>query len=233
MRFATWLLTLCTFLVLALVVIRVVPCMMHVHHIYVATWLNLKCRYISILICLGMVRLVRVDGIWDKSHFAHNKYMASLLPRSKFFQLQKLQTPLIDLLDECNYAWSAELETGGGCMDEAIVPHTGVGYLGLRLYIARKPHAGVIKLYVLEENTGGYVVVVYLYTRRRGKVQRLRHVQGSSMPSAWSAFGHDSFHRRPCSWPTASSGAIAWRKTLHGLVVLSSCSPRRTTAMPG
>ena len=40
------------------------------------------CRYNSFLICLGMVRPVHKDGIWDKKHLAHNKYMASLLPRS-------------------------------------------------------------------------------------------------------------------------------------------------------
>ena len=47
------------------------------------------CRYNSFQICLGMVLPVQVDGIWDKRHLAYNKYIASLLPRSMYYRLQK------------------------------------------------------------------------------------------------------------------------------------------------
>ena len=53
------------------------------------------------------------------------------------------------------------------CGDEAIIPHTGRRCLGLRQCIGRQPPATGIKLYVLVDNTGGYVVDTYLYTRRR------------------------------------------------------------------
>ena len=63
---------------------------------------------------------------------------------------------------------------GAVCGDETIVPHTGGRCMGLRQYIARKPNATGIRLYVLADNIGGggYVVDVYLYTGRRGKVRR-------------------------------------------------------------
>ena len=158
-----------------------------------------------------MVRPVQVDGIWDKKHLAYNKYMASLLPRSMYYRLQKfLRTDVTDLLEECNSVWSAAMDIGGAvCGDEAIVPHTGGRCMGLQQYIARKPHATDIKLYVLADNTGGYVVDVYLYTGRRG----LGRVQGTSMPSASWGSGHDSSHLGPCSWPIASSEAMPWHKT--------------------
>ena len=115
------------------------------------------CRYNSFLICLGMVRPVQVDGIWDKKHLAYNKYMASLLPRSMYYGLQKLlRTDVTDLLEECNSVWSAAWDIGGAvCGVEPIVPHTGGRCMGLRQCIARKPHATGIKLYVLADNTGG------------------------------------------------------------------------------
>ena len=40
---------------------------------------------------------------------------------------------------------------GAVCGDEAIVPHTSGRCMGLRQYIARKPHATGIKLYVLAD----------------------------------------------------------------------------------
>ena len=60
--------------------------------------------------------------------------------------------------------WSAAWDIGGAvCGEEAIVPHSGGRCMGLRQYIARKPHATGIQLYVLADNTGGYVLDVYLY----------------------------------------------------------------------
>ena len=139
------------------------------------------CRYNSFLICLGTVRPVQVDGIPDKKHLAYNRYMASLLPRSMYYRLQKLlRTDVTDLLEECNSVWSAAWDIGGAvCGDEAIVPHTGGRCMGLRQYIARKPHASGIKLYVLADNTEGYVVDVYLYTGRRGRVRRFGSCAGN------------------------------------------------------
>ena len=117
---------------------------------------------------------MQVDGIWDNCHLAYNKYMASLFPREIYYRLQRLlRTDVTDLIEECNATWSAAWEIGGAvCGDEAVVPHSGCRCLGLRQYIARKPHSTGIKLYVLADNGGGYVFDVYLYTGRRGKVRR-------------------------------------------------------------
>ena len=117
---------------------------------------------------------MQVDGIWDKRHLAYNKYMASLLPQEIYYRLQRLlRTDVTDLIEECNATWSAAWEIGGAvCGDEAVVPHSGGRCLGLRQYIARKPHSTGIKLYVLADNGGGYVFDVYLYTGRCGKVRR-------------------------------------------------------------
>ena len=132
------------------------------------------CRYNDFPICLGMVCPMQVDGIWDKRHFAYNKYMASLPPREIYCCLQRLlRTDVTDLIEECNATWSAAWEIGGAVFgDEAVVPHSGGRRLGLRQYIARKPHSTGIKLCVLADNGGGYVFDVYLYTGRRGKVRR-------------------------------------------------------------
>ena len=77
-----------------------------------------------------MVRPVQVDGIWDKKHLAYNKYMASLLPRSMYYRLQKLlRTDVIDLLEECNSVWTAALDIGVAvCGDVRIVYSDLVGY---------------------------------------------------------------------------------------------------------
>ena len=115
------------------------------------------CRYNDFLICLGMVRPMQVDGIWDKRHLAYNKYMASLLTREIYYHLQRLlRTDRTDLIEECNGTWSGAWKTGGAVGgDKAVVPHNGGRCLGLRQYIARKPHSTGIKLYVLADNGGG------------------------------------------------------------------------------
>ena len=135
------------------------------------------CRYNSFLICLGMVRPVQVDGIWDKNHLAYNKYMASLLPRSMYYRLQRLlRTDVTDLLEECNSVWSAAWHIGGAvCGDEAIVPHTGGRCMGPWQYIARKPHATGIKLYILGDNTRGGT----LWTSTSRRVRRFRSCAGN------------------------------------------------------
>ena len=80
---------------------------------------------------------------------------------------------MTDSIEECNATWSVAWEIGGAvCGDNTVVPHNGGRCLGLRQYIARKPHSTGIKLYVLAENGGGYVFDIYLYTGRRGKVRR-------------------------------------------------------------
>ena len=85
------------------------------------------CRYNAFLICLGTVRPMQVDGIWDKRHLAYKKYMASPLPREIYHRLQRLlRTDVTDLIEECNATWSAAWEIGGAvCGDEAVVPHSG------------------------------------------------------------------------------------------------------------
>ena len=90
---------------------------------------------------------MQVDGIWDKRHLAYNKYMAPLLPSEIYHRLQRLlRTDVTDLIEECNATWGAAWEIGGAVHgDEAVVPHNGGRCLGLRQYIARKPHSTGIK----------------------------------------------------------------------------------------
>ena len=107
--------------------------------------------------------------------------MASLLPRGRYYALQKaLSTDVTDLLEECNAAWAAAWEIGGAvCGDEALVPHAVGGSIGLRQYIARKPHSTGIKFYVLCDNTHGQVLEFYLYTGRRGHLRRYGSCSGN------------------------------------------------------
>ena len=98
--------------------------------------------------------------------------------------LQKaLRTDVTDLLEECNAAWAAAWEIGGGgvgvCGDQALVAHTGGRSIGIRQYIARKPHSTGIKFYVLCDNTHGCVLDVYLYTGRRGCPRRYGSCNGN------------------------------------------------------
>ena len=112
--------------------------------------------------------------------------------------------------------WSAAWHIGGAlCRDEAIVPHTGGRCMGLRQYIARKPHASGIKLYVLADNTGGSTPAV------GGESGGLGRVRGTSMPSASWGSGHDSSHLGPYSWPIASSEPIPWHKTSRPVAPLT------------
>ena len=101
------------------------------------------CMYNDFLTCLGMVRSMHVDGIWDKSHLAYNKYMTYLLAREIYCRVQRLlRTHVTDLIEECNATWSAAWEIGGAvCGDEAVVPHSGGRCLWPRQYIARKSHS--------------------------------------------------------------------------------------------
>ena len=130
-------------------------------------------RYNAFLICLGMVTPMQVDGVWQTNNLAYNRYMASLLPRGKYYALRKaLRTDVTDLLEECHATCAAAWEIGAVCGDKALGPHTGGRSMGLCQYIARKPFSTGIKLYVPCDNTHGYVLGVYVYTGCRG---RLRH----------------------------------------------------------
>ena len=72
-------------------------------------------RYNAFLTCLSMVRPMHVDGVWKTNHLAYNCYMASLLPRGRYYARQKaLRTDVTDLLEECNAAWAAAWDIGGG-----------------------------------------------------------------------------------------------------------------------
>ena len=68
---------------------------------------------------------------------------------------------------------------GAICGDEALVPQTRGRSIGLRQYIARKPHSTSIKLYVLCDNTHGYILDVYVYTGCRGRLRRYGSCSGN------------------------------------------------------
>ena len=105
------------------------------------------CRYNDFLICLGMIRPMQEDGIWDKCHLAYNKYIASLVPREIYYRLQRLlRTDVTHLIEECNARWSAAWEIGGAiCGDQVVISHSGGRCPGLRQYIPCKPHSTSIK----------------------------------------------------------------------------------------
>ena len=105
----------------------------------------------------------------------YNTKPASLLPRNISCCVERLlRIDVVLLMDECNATWSAPREiVGAVCEQEALVTHTGGWCLGLRLYIARKPNATGINLYVLADNRWGYVFHDYLYKGCRGKVRCL------------------------------------------------------------
>ena len=111
--------------------------------------------------------------------------------------------------------WSAAWDIGGAvCGDKAIVPHTGGRCMGLRQYIARKPHATGKNLNVLADNTGGGTLWTSTTTPAVGVGSGgLGRVGGTSMPSALWGSRHDSSHPGPCSWPIASSEPMPWHKT--------------------
>ena len=138
-------------------------------------------RHNAFRMCLGIVRPMQVDGVWDTIQWAYNRYMARLLPRGKYYALQKaLGTDVTDLLEECNAAWAAAWEIGGAvCGDEALLPHTGGRSIGLRQYGARKPHSTGIKLYFLCDNTHGNLLDIYLYTGRCGRLRRYGSCNGN------------------------------------------------------
>ena len=69
---------------------------------------------------------------------------------------------MTDLIKECNATrlsvWEIRRAVYG---DEAVGPQWSNSH-GPRQYIARKPHSTAIKMYVLCDNTYGYVSDVYL-----------------------------------------------------------------------
>ena len=84
-----------------------------------------------------------------------------------------LCTVVTDLVEECNATSLSASEIGGAtCGDAAVVRHMGSHWSGLPQYIAHKPLSLGIKLYVLCDNTFGYVMGVYLYIWRRGRIRQ-------------------------------------------------------------
>ena len=129
---------------------------------------------------------MQVYGIWNKSHLAYNKFMGSLVPREIYYRLQRLlRTDVMDLIEECDTALSNPWEIGRAVReDEAVVPHTGGRCLGLRQYIACKPHS----IGILADNGGGgggYVfncnpfVVAHVSQKKRKKQNEMLQNLGS------------------------------------------------------
>ena len=83
-----------------------------------------------------------------------------------------IRPDVVELLEECNGQWAGAWRLGGAaCGDESVVPHKGIRAGPLRMFIAHKPHSTGIKLYCLSDATSGYVVDMYLYTGRRGRLR--------------------------------------------------------------
>ena len=93
----------------------------------------------------------------------------------RYYRLNRLlRTDVPDLIEECDATWLLAWEIGGGgvCGDEAVVPRTGSNWHEVRQYIAHKAHSTNITLYLLCDNTYGYVFDVYLYKGRRGRIRQ-------------------------------------------------------------
>ena len=59
-------------------------------------------RYNALLILLGMVRPMQVDGVWDRKGLLYNPYMANMLTRRQYYLLQwLLRTDVVSLLEDC------------------------------------------------------------------------------------------------------------------------------------
>ena len=123
--------------------------------------------------CLRMVRPMQVDGIWDKSHLAYDKYIPSLVPPENYSRLRKLVgTNVTDFFQECNATWSAAWKISGAvCGNEALVPHTGGRCLELSSTLAVGPILQASNCTSLRTIRGGYVFDVYLHTGRGSKVR--------------------------------------------------------------
>ena len=131
-------------------------------------------RYSAFILLLGMVRPMQVDGIWEREGLLYNPFMARLLSRKEYYVLRRnIRHDVVELLEECNGQWAGAWRLGGAASgDESVVPHKGIRAGPVRMFIARKLHSTGIKLYCLADATSGYVVDMYLYTRRRGHLRR-------------------------------------------------------------
>ena len=85
---------------------------------------------------------MQADGVWGMNHLAYNGYMASLLPRRKYSSLQKaLRAYVTDVLEECNTAFAAAWEIGGGSMwgQGSSSPHRGTEHLYPPIHCPQTP----------------------------------------------------------------------------------------------
>lgn len=126
---------------------------------------SLLLRYILFRVGVGMLRPRTVDDIWASGTLHHSPYLASFLPRKKYYAIHRMSAydvpPVLQLLSE---TWSGSWEWG--CFaagDEILVPHKGKKAGGMRQFIPRKPHPTGIKLYALCDGTSAYCADVYLY----------------------------------------------------------------------
>ena len=89
----------------------------------------LHTRHNSFLICLRMLRPVRLDAVWEPNHFGQNRYLAGLLRCGRYSHLDRpLRTDVTDLIEGCKATCLYAREIGGG------------GGLGMRtLYPTRVP----------------------------------------------------------------------------------------------
>ena len=138
-------------------------------------------RYNAFILLLGMVRPIRVDGIWERDGLLYNPCMARLLSRKEYYVLRRNIRPnVVELLEECNGQWAGAWRLGRAvCGDESVVPHKGIRAGALRTFIARKPHSMGIKLYCLADANSWYVVDMHLYTGRRGQLRRFGKSAGN------------------------------------------------------
>ena len=74
-------------------------------------------RYDAFLILLGMVRPMRVDGVWDRKGLSYNPYMGSMLTRRQYYLMQQLlRTDAVLLLEDGNGQWAGEWCMAGGAL---------------------------------------------------------------------------------------------------------------------
>ena len=174
-------------------------------------------KYMWFRVGLGMVRPIRVDNIWDTGAIDYNAYLSNLLSRREYYDIaQASKYSVSSALERCSAQWREGWELGRAATgDETIVPFKGKRAGNLRQFVPRKPHSTGLKLYCLADGVHAYIVDVYLYTGRRGVMQRNSSAHGKNTPA-------EMMHRWADDIPTGTAliadsffGTLSVAEALH------------------
>ena len=129
-------------------------------------------RFAMFRLGLGMLRCRRIDDLYDNTAIGYNAYMAHLLPRNVYYEMNgAMNVDVTKLIVDVNAAWGQVWKFGDAATgDEAIVPTTSKKAKPFRQYIPRKPHSTGLKLYVLSDGGAAFVYHVYFFRGTEGRL---------------------------------------------------------------